>query len=149
MPCQSQRQRRWKEPTYCSGAAGKDHVEQHFHMTPGSVHVPRADPQTAMPHQTEAHRTAEGTNQMSLHMERFALTTASLVASTPTSTSGVGRLGDGGRGAPKRRCEAVCIKESIPFVVGVGCRLRGTRGLGGRGGGCRGPRGVDRWLRAD
>ena len=31
----------------------------------------------------------------------FALTTTSLVASTPTSTSGVGRLGDGGRGAPR------------------------------------------------
>ena len=79
----------------------------------------------------------------------FALTAATLVASTPTSTSGVGQLGDGGRGAPKRRCEAVCVKESVPFVVGVGRRLRGTRGLRGRGGGCRGPRGVDRWLRAE
>ena len=79
----------------------------------------------------------------------FALTTASLVASTPTSTSGVGRLGDGGRGAPKRRCEAMCVKESVPFVVGVGRRLRGTRGFGGPDGGCRGPRGVDRWRRAD
>ena len=73
---------------------------------------------------------------MSLHMERLAalrLTAATLVASTPTSTSGVGRLGDGGRGAPKRRCEAVCIKESVPFVIGVGGRLRGTRGLGSWG----------------
>ena len=126
-----------KEPTYYSGAAGKDHIDQHFHMTPGSVHVPRANPRTAMPRQTKARRKAEGTNQMSLHMERLA------------ATSGVGRLGDGGRGATKRRCEAVCIKESVPFVVGVGRRLRGTRGLGGRGGGCRGPGGVDRWLRAD
>ena len=58
----------------------------------------------------------------------LALTTATLVASAPTSTSGDGRLGDGGRGATKRRCEAVCIKESVPFVVGVGRRLRGTRG---------------------
>ena len=79
----------------------------------------------------------------------FALTATTLVTSTPTSTSGVGRLGDGGRGATKRRGEAVCVKESVPFVFGVGRRLRDTRGLGGRGRGCRGPRGVDRWLRAD
>ena len=59
----------------------------------------------------------------------FALTTATLLASTPTSTSGVGRLGDGGRGATKRRGEAVCVKESVPFVIGVGRRLRGTGGL--------------------
>ena len=76
----------------------------------------------------------------------FALTATTLVASTPTSTSGVGRLGDGG--ATKRRGEAVSVKESVPFVIGVGRRLRSTRGLGGRGRGCRGPGGVDRWLRA-
>ena len=79
----------------------------------------------------------------------FALKTATLVASTPTNTSGVGQLGDGGRGATKRRGEAVCVKESVPFVIGVGRRLRGTGGLGGRGEGCRGPGGVDRWLRTD
>ena len=77
----------------------------------------------------------------------FALTTATLVASTPTRSSGDSRLGDGGRGATKRRGEAVCVKESVPFVIGVGRRLHGTGGLGGRGGGCRGPGGVNRWLR--
>ena len=79
----------------------------------------------------------------------FALTATTLVASTPTSTSGVGRLGDGSLGATKRRGEAVCVKESVLFVIGVGRRLRSTRGLGGRGRGCRGPGGVDRWLRAN
>ena len=50
----------------------------------------------------------------------FALPTTTLVASTPTSSSGVGRLGDGGRGATKRWGEAVCDKERVPFVIGVG-----------------------------
>ena len=48
-----------------------------------------------------------------------------------TTCSLHGRLGDGGRGATKRWGEAVCAKECVPFVIGVGRRLRGTRGLGG------------------
>ena len=82
----------------------------------------------------------------------FALTTATLVASTPTSSSGFGRLGDGGRGATKRWGKAVCVEECVPFVIGVGRRLRGTRGLGDRSRGCRGcrgSRGVGGWLRPD
>ena len=54
-------------------------------------------------------------------------------ARTPTSSSGVGRLGDGGRGATKRRGEAVCVEESVPVIIGVGRGLRSTGGLGGRG----------------
>ena len=39
----------------------------------------------------------------------LALTSATLVASTPTSSSGDSRLGDGGRGAS----ETVCVKERV------------------------------------
>ena len=66
-----------------------------------------------------------------------------LLSRTPTSSSGVSRLGDGGRGSS----EAVCVKERVPFVIGVGRRLRGTRGLGGRSGGSGGSRNVSGGLR--
>ena len=59
----------------------------------------------------------------------FALATATLVVSTPTSTSGVGRLGDGGRGATQRRGEAVSVEESVPVIIGVGRGLRSTGSL--------------------
>ena len=77
----------------------------------------------------------------------FALATATLVASTPTGTSSVGRLGDGG--TTKRRGEAVSVEESVPVIIGVGRGLRGTGGLRGRCRGCRRPGDVDRRRRAD
>ena len=67
------------------------------------------------------------------HMETLgglAQTAAALVASAPTSSSGVGRLGDGGRSATGRRSEAMCIEESVPVIIGVGrslCRAREPR----------------------
>ena len=66
----------------------------------------------------------------------LALSSATLVASTPTSSSGGSRLGNGSRGAS----ETMCVKERVPFVVRVGRRLRDTRALGGRSGGNGGPR---------
>ena len=63
----------------------------------------------------------------------FALATATFVASTPTTTSGVGRLGDGGRGATRRRGKAVSVEESVPNVVGIGRSLRCAGGLRSRG----------------
>ena len=78
---------------------------------------------------------------MSLGALGGALTAATLVAGTPTSSSGVSRLGDGGRGSR----EAVCVKERVPFVIGVGRRLRGTRGLGGRSGGSGGSSCREAW----
>ena len=66
-------------------------------------------------------------------LDGFAQATAALVASTPTSSSGVGPLGDGGRGATKRRGEAVCVEESVPVIIGVGRSLCSAGGLGGRG----------------
>ena len=82
-----------------------------------------------------AQSTGESTSDFPPHgaLGGFALATATLVASTPTSSSGVGRLGDGGRGATKRRGEAVCVEESVPVIIGVGRSLRSTGGLGGRG----------------
>ena len=50
----------------------------------------------------------------------FAQATAALVASAPTSSSGVGRLGDGGCSDIGRRGEAVCVEEGIPIAVRVG-----------------------------
>ena len=83
----------------------------------------------------DAQSIGESTSDLSPHgaLGGFALATATFVASTPTSTSGVGWLGHGGRGATKRRGEAVCVEESVPIVIGVGRGLRSTGGLGGRG----------------
>ena len=75
----------------------------------------------------------------------LALATATLVASPPTSTSGVGRLGFGGRGAAQCRGEAVSVEESVPVVVRVGRDLLSTGGLGGRRRGCRGRGDFCRW----
>ena len=50
----------------------------------------------------------------------FAQATATLVASAPTSSSGIGRLGDGGCSDIGRRDEAVCVEEGIPIAVTVG-----------------------------
>ena len=50
----------------------------------------------------------------------FAQATAALVARAPTSSSGVGRLGDGACSDIGRRGEAVCVEEGIPIAVGVG-----------------------------
>ena len=46
-----------------------------------------------------------------------------LVASAPNSSSGVGRLGDGGCSDIGRRGEAVCVEESVPVIIGVGRSL--------------------------
>ena len=105
------------------------------------MHVPRANP-PAKPRQTEAREAAEGNiSNVPPHgaLGGFALPTTTLVASTPTSSSGVGRLGDGGRGATKRWGEAVCVKERVPFVIGVGRGLRGTRGSEAGAEGAEGP----------
>ena len=78
----------------------------------------------------DAQSIGESTSDLSPHgaLGGFALATATFVASTPTSTSGVGRLGDGGRGATKRRGEAVRVEENVPIAIGVG---RGLRSAGG------------------
>ena len=63
----------------------------------------------------------------------LAQTAAALVAGAPTSSSGVGRVGDGGRSATGRRGEAMCIEESVPVIIGVGRSLCSAGSLGGRG----------------
>ena len=109
------------------GAAEEDRKDQQCDMTLESMHEPRANP-PAKPRQAEAREAAEGNiSNIPPHgaLGGFALPTTTLVASTPTSSSGVGRLGDGGRGATKRWGEAVCVKERVPFVIGVGRGLCG------------------------
>ena len=71
----------------------------------------------------------------------FAQATAALVASTPTSSSGVGRLGDGGCSESGRRSEAVCVEEGVPFAVRVGRDVRSAGSLRGLSW-CRGLRGL-------
>ena len=73
----------------------------------------------------------------------FAQATAALVASAPTSSSGVGRLGDGGCSDIGRRSEAVCVEEGILFGVRVGRDVRSAGSLRGLGW-CRGLRGFTR-----
>ena len=98
-------------------------------MTLRSVLVSRTKPTASDATPAEnAQSTGESTSNFLPHgtLGGFALTTATLVASTPTSSSGVGRLGDGGRGATERRGEAVCVEESVPVIIGVGRGLRST-----------------------
>ena len=126
-------------------AAGKDCKGRLDDMTLESVHGPRANPR-ARPRWsggTQGDRGSELNVPPHGALGGFALTTATLVASTPTSSSGGSRLGDGGRGAS----ETVCVKERVPFVIGVGRRLRGTRGLRGWSGGSGGSRSVSGGLR--
>ena len=60
----------------------------------------------------------------------FAQATTALVASAPTSTSGVGRLGDSGCSDRGRQGEAVGVEEGIPVAVRVGRDVwRSLRGL--------------------
>ena len=66
------------------------------------------------PRQLRARRTPRSTSDFSPHgaFGGFAEATAALVASSPTSTSGVGRLSDGGCSDRRRRVEAVGVEES-------------------------------------
>ena len=71
----------------------------------------------------------------------FAQATAALVTSSPTSTSGGSRLGDGGSSVRGRLGEAVGVEKGVPVAVGV--RLgswQGNRGSLSRA--CRGARSV-------
>ena len=80
-----------------------------------SVLVSRTKPTASNATPAEnAQSTGESTSDFPPHraLGGFALATAAPVASTPTSSSGVGRLGDGGRGATKRRGEAVCSRRA-------------------------------------
>ena len=61
----------------------------------------------------------------------FAQATAALVASAPTSSSDVGRLGDGGCSDIGRRGEAVCVEEGIPIAVRAGHDIWNAGSLGG------------------
>ena len=81
-----------------------------------------------------AQSTGESTSDLPPHraLGGFAQTAAALVAGAPTSSSGVGRLGDGGRSATGSRGEAMCIEESVPFIIGVGRSLCSAGSLGGR-----------------
>ena len=83
----------------------------------------------------DAQSIGESTSDFSPHgaLGGFALATATFAANTSTGTSGVGRLGDGGRGATNRRGEAVSVEESVPIVVGIGHSLRSAGGLRSRG----------------
>ena len=105
-------------------------------MTLGSVHVPRTKP-TASEATPAENAQSTGESTLNIHplgaLGGFALATATLVAGTPTSSSGDGRLGEGGRGATKRRGETVCVKDSVPIGIGIGRGLRGTGGLRSRG----------------
>ena len=135
-----------KRPKTCTRTAGKDRVHGHFHITPGSVHIPRTKPAASDATPAEnTQDTGERILNLSPHgaLGCLALTSATLVASTPTSSSGNSRLGDGGRGAS----ETVCVKERVPFVIGVGRRPRSTGGLRSRSCGSRGSRGSRRRLR--
>ena len=85
-------------------ATGEDCEDQQIDMTLESMHVPKANP-PAEPRQTGGTRSDRRSRlDVPPHgaLGGFALTAATLVASTPTSTSGVSRLGDGGRSATKR-----------------------------------------------
>ena len=65
--------------------------------------------------------------QISRHMERCAAlrqAAAALLTVAPTSSSGVGRLGDGGCCDISRRSMAVGVEEVVPIEVRVGCDLR-------------------------
>ena len=149
-PRHNQRLERQKKPKSCTGTAGNDRVHEHFPMTLGSVRVPRTKPTASDAAPAEnAQSTGESMLNISPHgaLGCLALTSATLVASTPTSSSGDSRLGDSGRGATKRWGETVCVKERVPFVIGVGRRLRSTRGLRGRSGGSGGSRSSSGWLR--
>ena len=82
----------------------KNCKDQQNDVTLESMHVPRASP-PALPRQTGSTQSDRRSRlDVPPHgaLGGFALTAATLVASTPTSSSGVGRLGDGGRGASKR-----------------------------------------------
>ena len=121
----------WSSTRSCTRTAEKDRVHGHFHMTLGSVHIPRTKPAASDATPAEnTQNTGERVLNISPHgaLGCLALTSATLVASTPTSSSGNSRLGDGGRGASK----TVCVKKRVPFVIGVGRRLRNTGGLRSR-----------------
>ena len=140
----SKRQKR--RPRTCARTTGKDRVHRHFHKTLGSVHKPRTKPAASDTTPAEnTQDTGERVLNISPHgaLGCLALTSATLVASTPTSSSGSGRLGDGGRGAS----ETVCVKERVPLVIGVGRGLRSTRILRSRSWRSRGSRGSGRRLR--
>ena len=135
-----------RRPKTCAKTAGKDCVHRHFHKTLGSVRIPRTKPAASDATPAEnTQDTGERVLNISPHgaLGCLALTSATLVASTPTSSSGSGRLGDGGRGAS----ETVCVKERVPFIIGVGRRLRSTRILRSRSWRSRGSRGSGRRLR--
>ena len=91
----------------------KDHVLQLFTMILRSVLVSRTKPTASNATRAEsAQSIGESASDLPPHgaLGGFAQATAALVAS---SSSGVGRLGDGGRDATKRRGEAVCVEESV------------------------------------
>ena len=103
MPNQGQRRRRHAKPTN-RNATEDDCKDQQNDVTLESMHVPRAGP-PALPCHTGGTRSGRRSRlDVPPHgaLGGFALTAAALVASTLTSSSGVGRLGDGGRGASKR-----------------------------------------------
>ena len=135
-----------KRPKSCTRTTGKDRIHGHFHMTLGSGHIPRTKPAASDATPAEnTQNTGERVLSISPHgaLGCLALTSATLVASTPTSSSGNSRLGDGGRGAS----ETVRVKERVPFVIRVGRRLRSTGGLRSRSCGSGGSRGNGGWLR--
>ena len=101
-PRHGQHQLRQRKHASCAGNAGKDRVHQVLPMVLRSVLVSRTRPTASDATRAEdLQNIGESTSGLSPHgaLGGFALATATFVASTPTSTSGVGRLGDGGRGA--------------------------------------------------
>ena len=63
-----------------------------------------------------------GRSDLSPHeaLDGLAQAAAALVTGAPTSSSGVGRLGDGGCCAVSRQSKAVGVEEGVPIVVRVG-----------------------------
>ena len=80
---------------------------------------------TTVPARAAWHPRLGKSAQISRHMERLAALRKRrrrLSRCTPTSSSGVGRLGDGGCCAVGRRSKAVSVEESVPIGVKHGSR---------------------------
>ena len=88
-----------------------------------------------------------GRSDLSPHgaLDGLAQAAASLVTGAPTSSSGVGRLGDGGCCAVSRRSKAVGVEEGVPIVVRVGCDVESAGCLRSQSWACKSLRTFARW----
>ena len=92
------------------------------------------------PRQLRARGAPKSTSNFPPHgaLGGLAQATAALVASTPTSTSGVSRLGDGGCSDSGRRGGAVGVEEGVPVAVRVGRNVWDAGSHRGLSRACRG-----------